>query len=42
MINAASDTIFAVALGGHRLTVTHTDGYAVAPTETGALLHRHG
>ncbi len=29
VINAAADTIFAVALGGHRLTVTHTDGYAV-------------
>ncbi len=37
IINAASDTIFAVALGGHRLTVTHTDGYAVKPREVGAL-----
>ena len=37
VINAASDTIFAVALGGHRLTVTHTDGYAVEPTDTGAF-----
>lgn len=37
VINAASDTVFAVALGGHRLTVTHTDGYAVAPTEAGAV-----
>lgn len=38
VINAASDTIFALALGGHRLTVTHTDGYAVVPHEIGALL----
>jgi FtsP/CotA-like multicopper oxidase with cupredoxin domain len=37
IVNAASDTIFAVALAGHRLTVTHTDGYAVQPTETAAL-----
>jgi FtsP/CotA-like multicopper oxidase with cupredoxin domain len=37
LINAAADTIFAVALGGHRLTITHTDGYAVRPHETGAL-----
>jgi FtsP/CotA-like multicopper oxidase with cupredoxin domain len=37
IVNAAADTIFAVALGGHRLTVTHTDGYAVAPRETSAL-----
>lgn len=34
IINAASDTIFTVALGGHRMTVTHTDGYAVTPRET--------
>ncbi len=26
IINAASDTIFTVALGGHRMTITHTDG----------------
>lgn len=37
IINAAADTIFAVALGGHRLTVTHSDGYAVQPTEAGAF-----
>ena len=37
IINAGSDTIFTVALGGHRLTVTHTDGFAVQPHETGAL-----
>lgn len=37
LINAASDTIFAVAIGGHRLTVTHTDGFAVEPHDTDAL-----
>lgn len=37
LINAASDTIFAVSLGGHRMTVTHTDGWATEPTDTGAL-----
>jgi len=34
VINAASDTIFAVALGDHRLTITHTDGFAVQPHDT--------
>ncbi|KYH45574.1 multicopper oxidase family protein [Branchiibius sp. NY16-3462-2] len=37
IISAASDTIFTVALGGHRLTVTHTDGHAVEPAEVDAL-----
>ena len=37
LVNAASDTIFKVALGGHRLAVTHSDGFAVEPTETDAL-----
>ena len=36
-INAASDTVYTVALGGHRLSVTHTDGHAVRPKETGAF-----
>lgn len=36
IVNAASDTIFTVALGGHRLTVTHTDGFPTAPTEVDA------
>jgi FtsP/CotA-like multicopper oxidase with cupredoxin domain len=31
IVNAAADTIFTVALGGHALTVTHTDGYPVTP-----------
>jgi FtsP/CotA-like multicopper oxidase with cupredoxin domain len=37
-INAAADTAFRVALGGHQLTVTHTDGYPVAPVHADALL----
>ncbi|MEU4897061.1 multicopper oxidase family protein [Streptomyces sp. NPDC044780] len=38
IINAGGDTAFRVALGGHRMTVTHTDGYPVVPAETDALL----
>jgi len=37
-VNAGSDTAFRVALGGHRMTVTHTDGYPVEPVDTDALL----
>lgn len=37
-INAGSDTAFRVALAGHAMTVTHTDGYPVVPTEVDALL----
>ena len=37
LINAGSDTLFTVALGGHRLTITHTDGFAVQPRETDAF-----
>lgn len=36
-INAAADTIFKIALGGHTLTLTHTDGYAVEPTEVSSF-----
>jgi FtsP/CotA-like multicopper oxidase with cupredoxin domain len=38
LINAAADTAFRVALGGHRMTVTHTDGFPVVPVDTDALL----
>ena len=38
IINAAADTAFRLALGGHRLTVTHTDGFPVTPATTDALL----
>ncbi|WP_302056551.1 multicopper oxidase family protein [Mycobacterium avium] len=37
-INAGADTAFRVALAGHVMTVTHTDGYAVLPTDVDALL----
>ncbi len=37
IINAASDTIFDVALGGHDLTVTHSDGYPVETLSAGAV-----
>ncbi|OBK18857.1 multicopper oxidase family protein [Mycobacterium asiaticum] len=38
IINVASDTAFRIALAGHTMTVTHTDGYAVVPTRVDALL----
>ena len=38
MINTGSDTAFRVALAGHAMTVTHTDGYPVQPIEVDALL----
>jgi FtsP/CotA-like multicopper oxidase with cupredoxin domain len=31
-INAGADTAFRVALGGHAMTVTHTDGYPISPS----------
>ncbi|WP_298887805.1 multicopper oxidase family protein [uncultured Serinicoccus sp.] len=37
VISAASDTIFTVALGGHRMTLTHTDGWPVRPVQTDAF-----
>ncbi len=37
LINAAADTIFDVALGGHDLTVTHSDGWPVEPVTAGAV-----
>ena len=37
-INAGSDTAFRVALSGHSMTVTHTDGFPVVPTQVDALL----
>ncbi|NJP35800.1 multicopper oxidase family protein [Micromonospora thermarum] len=38
VINAGADTAYRLALGGHRLTVTHTDGFPVQPFDTDALL----
>lgn len=38
IVNAGADTAFRIALGGHELTVTHTDGYPVEHTRAGSLL----
>ncbi len=38
VVNAASDTVFRLSLAGHRLTVTHSDGWPVQPVEGDALL----
>ena len=38
IINAGSDTAFRVAMAGHSMTVTHTDGYPFVPTEVDAVL----
>jgi len=38
LINAASDTAYRVAVGGHRLTVTHADGFPVEPVPVDTLL----
>ncbi len=38
IINAGSDTAFRVALGGHRMQITHTDGFPVQPIDTDAVL----
>lgn len=37
LINAGADTIFKVGLSGHRLTITHADGFAVQPVEATAI-----
>ena len=37
-VNAGSDTAFRVAVGGHRMTVTHCDGFPIVPVSTDALL----
>ena len=38
IVNAGSDTAYRVALGGHRMTVTHADGFPVTPVEVDTLL----
>ena len=38
LINAGSDTAYRVAVGGHRMTVTHADGFAVEPVDVDTLL----
>lgn len=37
LINASSSTIYHLALQGHRITVTHTDGQPVQPVDVDAL-----
>lgn len=38
IINAGGDTAFRIALGGHELTVTHTDGFPVEHARARSLL----
>jgi len=38
LINAGSDTPYRVAVGGHRLTVTHADGFPVQPVEVDSVV----
>ncbi len=38
IINAGADTAFRVALGGHQMTITHTDGFPITPQKVDALL----
>ncbi|MFH9402811.1 multicopper oxidase family protein [Streptomyces sp. NPDC017638] len=38
IVNAGSETAFRVALGDHKMTITHTDGYPVRHKETDSLL----
>ncbi|MGW5611606.1 multicopper oxidase family protein [Streptomyces sp. NPDC003753] len=38
LINAGGDTAYRVALGGHKLTITHTDGFPVQHQPVDALL----
>ncbi len=37
IVNASADTVFTVALEGHDLTVTHTDGFSVLPVVASSL-----
>ena len=38
LINAGSDTAYRFAVGGHRLTVTHADGFPVQPVEVDTVV----
>ena len=38
IVNAGSDTAFRLAVGGHALRVTHSDGFPVEPVEGDAIL----
>ena len=38
IVNAGSDTAYRVAVGGHRMTVTHSDGFPVVPFDVDAFI----
>lgn len=38
VINASADTAFRFAIGGHRLTVTHTDGFPCTPVTVDTVM----
>ena len=38
IINAGAETAYRIAVGGHRLTVTHSDGFPVEPVEVDTVL----
>ena len=38
LVNAAADTAYRFAVTGHPLTITHTDGYPVLPTEKDTVI----
>jgi multicopper oxidase len=38
LVNAGSDTAYRVGVGGHRLTVTHADGFPVDPVEVDTVV----
>lgn len=38
VVSAASDTVYRIALGDHRLTITHVDGHPVRPEVTDSAL----
>ena len=42
LINAGSDTAYRFAIGAHRLTVTHSDGFPVKPVEVDTLVLGQG
>lgn len=37
LVNAGSDTVYRVAVGGQTMTVTHLDGFPIEPVETDAV-----
>ena len=38
LVNSGGDTAYRFAVGGHRLSVTHSDGFPVRPVEVDALI----